>query len=342
MTPIAITYEPVPPDWRDALRARYDGGPRGQLQNPLSMIALCALLVLGLTAFAGISPWLAAVVTATSGFAAFSLLWWQPHALWKAHHRMGTHRVNVSEDGIELVTDISAATTDWNAFTHFRETGKTFVLMGGTGSSTMIWPLPKRGLADPADAGRLREELRTRIGQTVRTPVAASPLNPPAGRRDTPAQTDAPTTPAQLDAPTWPAPPSEPSATPTTPATAPRTASAWEAAWALVPLLSFGMLSAVPFLYLALRHRRTSDIVCAVAYGVFTVVCFAAVPAEDVSSDADMLVLLLWIAATVHTLIASLRRARASMGRVLLADLPEAERELRLRRAQLGALTPRT
>ncbi|MER5884973.1 IclR family transcriptional regulator C-terminal domain-containing protein [Streptomyces sp. NPDC001941] len=31
-----------------------------------------------------------------------------------------------------------------------------------------------------------------------------------------------------------------------------------------------------------------------------------------------------------------------SMGRVLLADLPEAERELRLRRAQLGALTPRT
>lgn len=82
----------------------------------------------------------------------------------------------------------------------------------------------------------------------------------------------------------------------------------------LVPLLSLGLLGLVPSLVLALRRRRVADLVGAAVFGLLQLGLYVSIGLTEeknseyvLSSAGSIALMLLWLAAPVHFLIADAR-----------------------------------
>ncbi|WP_069886791.1 hypothetical protein [Streptomyces luteocolor] len=87
--------------------------------------------------------------------------------------------------------------------------------------------------------------------------------------------------------------------------------------WVLVPLLSVGLLTAVPFGWLAGRTKRARNTAIAVAYAVAALLALVFIPEDETDNWAVALAACVWIVGTAHTaaVMSVLRRGRGAAGR---------------------------
>ncbi|MFD8303348.1 YcxB family protein [Streptomyces sp. NPDC059690] len=158
---VELTYEPVMGDFMGALKERNRLRKRGWLRS----------WAVGLLAFAFVLN--AALSVAGRDKPDWVLLIWLPLALvlllltprlqarafLKLAARNGTYRASVTDAGLTMVTDNSTTSVKWAAQPRYRETGDAFFTYSDDKNASCFTVLPKRGLAGPADADRLREIL---------------------------------------------------------------------------------------------------------------------------------------------------------------------------------------
>ncbi|MEV5978913.1 hypothetical protein [Streptomyces sp. NPDC052114] len=115
--------------------------------------------------------------------------------------------------------------------------------------------------------------------------------------------------------------------------------------WVLVPLLSVGLLTAVPFGWLAGRAKRVRNTLIAAAYAVAAVLVIVFVPEDETDNWAVALGACAWIVGTAHTaaVMSVLRRGRGggrerSTGEVNREVLRAAMEREDLRRKARGLL----
>lgn len=80
----------------------------------------------------------------------------QGRAVQRTVAARGVFRTVVTETGVTVTHDIGSATANWAGQSRYRESRELFVLYSDDKNATCFTLLPKRGLADPADADRLR------------------------------------------------------------------------------------------------------------------------------------------------------------------------------------------
>ncbi|MGW2819781.1 YcxB family protein [Streptomyces sp. NPDC001443] len=91
--------------------------------------------------------------------------WMQARAAQRTAARNGVFRAVVTDDGVTVTTDHGSATVNWSGQPRYRESAELFTLYSDDKNATCFTPLPKRGLADPADADRLRAILDRRLSR---------------------------------------------------------------------------------------------------------------------------------------------------------------------------------
>jgi YcxB-like protein len=78
--------------------------------------------------------------------------------------RMGSLRASIDDQSVRMTNEYSSTVNDWSAYGSYVETDRAFVLLSPDRGRLMFTVLPKRGLADEADARRLREILARHLG----------------------------------------------------------------------------------------------------------------------------------------------------------------------------------
>ncbi|MER7946930.1 YcxB family protein [Streptomyces sp. NPDC096079] len=106
----------------------------GEVAGPVKLVLLGAVAV----ACAELVPWLSA------------------RSLFRLIGSQGEARAVVDEDGGRWISRDTDMTIRWALLTRYAETPRLFVLFTHRSSGTGFAYLPKRGLAGPADEGRLR------------------------------------------------------------------------------------------------------------------------------------------------------------------------------------------
>ncbi|GAA2433144.1 YcxB family protein [Streptomyces lavendulocolor] len=166
---VELTYVPVLADAVGAIRARAKATPSGRLQN--GVLLACSLLMVGalvlnLTSAKGPSTSGTAFCVAALVMAA-GLYFLVPGLQGQQVHRMfatqGEFRAVVDADGLRQSSRDWGMTFRWPMLPRYTETDELFVLLSGDKHGVGIAILPKRGLADPADADRLRALLDQHI-----------------------------------------------------------------------------------------------------------------------------------------------------------------------------------
>ncbi|MET9252612.1 YcxB family protein [Streptomyces sp. NPDC003717] len=82
--------------------------------------------------------------------------WLQARAFQRLAEWQGEFRATVTDRGTTVATAHTTVAADWVAQPRYRETDRVFVLLSADRNATGLTVLPKRGLAGPADADRLR------------------------------------------------------------------------------------------------------------------------------------------------------------------------------------------
>ncbi|GAB3432458.1 YcxB family protein [Flindersiella endophytica] len=73
--------------------------------------------------------------------------------------RMGEVRAGLDDESVRIANAHSSSVNSWSAYGSFVETEQAFVLLSPDKKRIVFTVLPKRGLAAPSDAERLREIL---------------------------------------------------------------------------------------------------------------------------------------------------------------------------------------
>ncbi|MGW1914888.1 YcxB family protein [Streptomyces sp. NPDC002076] len=89
--------------------------------------------------------------------------WLTARAFQRAAARHGLFRVKVTDQGVWMASDHTTASVAWPAQPRYRETSRVFIMLSDDRNATAFTMLPKSGLADPADADRLRAILDRNI-----------------------------------------------------------------------------------------------------------------------------------------------------------------------------------
>ncbi|MGI5454670.1 hypothetical protein ACQEWB_16130 [Streptomyces sp. CA-249302] len=158
---VEMTYDPVMGDFTGVLRERNRLIHRGRGRKwaaggaAIGFVLNASLSVVGRAD--PVWPLLIGVPVAAS----LLLLapWLQARAFLKLAARNGTFRVTVTDAGFTMATDNSTTTLNWAPQPRYRETQDAFYTYSDDRYARSFTVLPKRGLADPADADRLREIL---------------------------------------------------------------------------------------------------------------------------------------------------------------------------------------
>lgn len=160
---IAFRYRPTVADMAEAMRLR-NRTPAGRRQRR-------PWLLLGL-----LGPVLAAALILQDGgpepvsigllaLVAFSWVFvFSGHRIMARAHRgvldaAGDCRAVVDGDGVAVTGSGTSTHHRWAALAHYAETPAHFAVFSADRQALMVMVLPKRGLADPADADRLRAVL---------------------------------------------------------------------------------------------------------------------------------------------------------------------------------------
>ncbi|MCS0601430.1 YcxB family protein [Streptomyces sp. LP11] len=158
---VELRYRPEVADLTSALRARLRVSRAGWVQwwSPVAVGLIVVGEVLAVASGAdSLSPGLLAGAAAVAVIVPLAP-WLQARAFMRLAERQGEFRVTVTEEGVSVVTEHTTASVDWAAQPRYRETPRVFVLLSDDKNATGFTMLPKSGLADAADEGRLREIL---------------------------------------------------------------------------------------------------------------------------------------------------------------------------------------
>ncbi|MDX3517509.1 YcxB family protein [Streptomyces scabiei] len=164
---VELVYRATAGDFREAVRASTRASPAGRWGRGLLLFAAAAgLFVTAVTLALGATPDARALVMPVAAAGGLVLL---PRLQARLLHRraaaLGLHRAVLDPWGVTVAHDRGTERpARWSQVSRYAETPHTFVLFGGA-HVPRLTVLPKRGLATPADADRLRAVL-TREGLT--------------------------------------------------------------------------------------------------------------------------------------------------------------------------------
>ncbi|QGV80728.1 YcxB family protein [Streptomyces ficellus] len=166
---VELTYLPALADAVGAIRARARATPSGRLQNGVLLgcsLLMVGALVLNLTSPKGPSMGGTALCVAALVLAA-GLYLLVPGLQGQQVHRMyatqGEFRVVVDDEGVRQFSRDLDMTYRWPALPRYTETGDLFVLLTGDRHGIGLVILPKRAVAGPDGADRLRAVLDRNI-----------------------------------------------------------------------------------------------------------------------------------------------------------------------------------
>ncbi len=157
---VELRYTPTTADMAEALRAR-NRTPAGRRQRrPFILLSLLGPVVVGVLIVqdGGTTP-------VTTGLLAGVVFGW---AYLLFGHRMtarafrgvleaaGDCRAVVDEHGVAVTGSRASTHHQWAALAHYAETPAHFAVFSRDRQAVTVMVLPRRGLADPADADRLR------------------------------------------------------------------------------------------------------------------------------------------------------------------------------------------
>lgn len=171
--PVELSYTPTVEDFREALTARSKAATSARRARVLLTVAFgCALVGTALSLLSGgtVDPPVV-VMLVSLAVVLLGLPWLQARQFHKLAAGKGEYRVVVDLSGVTVVTAEASSTLTWKAAPRYAETAGLFVLLSGDRNASCITLLPKRGLADRADADRLRnilDEHLTRVGPAPR------------------------------------------------------------------------------------------------------------------------------------------------------------------------------
>jgi hypothetical protein len=163
---VELVYRPTAQDYAAALRERRRASRAGRLQQRLFVCVLvCMAVDLAIQLAQGEVPVLTLVWLPVFGglFALLPRL--QARQLMRAASLRGTCRATVTDDGLTVANDHGSSTIAWSARPRYRETADLFVFFSDDRYATCFSVLPKRGLAAPADADRLRAVLERHLAR---------------------------------------------------------------------------------------------------------------------------------------------------------------------------------
>ncbi|MFI6464415.1 YcxB family protein [Streptomyces sp. NPDC050528] len=155
---VELVYQLTVEDFTAALKARRRVSRSGRRQLWMFGGAVFFALVAVAVSLAGGEsvplPLIAGLIMAVL------LLMFQPWLMARQFHRhterRGVFRATVTDVGVSVVTDDSSTSINWTVQPRYRETPDAFFLFSSDKNAVGVTLLPKRGLADPTDADRLR------------------------------------------------------------------------------------------------------------------------------------------------------------------------------------------
>lgn len=157
---VELVYQPTGKDFTGALRQRNRIGRAARRQRPMIVLAVVVLALEAAQALTGGGVhWYPLIWAPCFALLLVAAPWLQGRQFLKLAARNGVYRVTVSDAGVTVATEHSSTQVRWPAQPRYRETPEIFVTFSGDKNASCFTVLPKRGLADPADADRLREIL---------------------------------------------------------------------------------------------------------------------------------------------------------------------------------------
>ncbi|MFE5033531.1 YcxB family protein [Streptomyces sp. NPDC056683] len=155
---VELVYQPAVEDFLGALRER-ERLRRRPWRRHWGAAAMVFAFVLNawLSAAGSEKPnWFLLVWMPLGAALLFFAPWFQARAVLRLAVRNGTYRATVADAGLTMVTDNSTTSVNWPAQPRYRETKDAFITYSEDKNASCFTVLPKRALADPADADRLR------------------------------------------------------------------------------------------------------------------------------------------------------------------------------------------
>ncbi|MEU8763963.1 YcxB family protein [Streptomyces sp. NPDC048659] len=161
---VELVYTPTRDDVFDAIRVQMRFGTFRRARVLMRITSVLAAVALVVLLFAPGEPAVGAMVfVAALGVMGLVLVPLTPRLtarqLFPLIERQGEHRARVEEDGVRWTSRDSEVVGRWELFSRHAETPDQFVLLSSDKGRVGVAFLPKRGLADPADADRVREIL---------------------------------------------------------------------------------------------------------------------------------------------------------------------------------------
>ncbi|MGW3136904.1 YcxB family protein [Streptomyces sp. NPDC001139] len=158
---VELAYEPVVGDFLGALKERNRLRKRGWVRSWAVGLLAFAFVLNGALSVAGRDKpdWVVLIWLPLALVLLLLTPRLQARAFLKLAVRNGTYRATVTDAGLTMATDNSTTSVKWAAQPRYRETGDAFYTYSDDKNASCFTVLPKRGLAAPADADRLREIL---------------------------------------------------------------------------------------------------------------------------------------------------------------------------------------
>ncbi|WP_225836901.1 YcxB family protein [Streptomyces sp. NK08204] len=158
---VELVYQPVLGDFTGALRERNRVRRRGWMRNWTVGLAVFAFVLRAALSVAGREKpdWFLLIWLPVAAVLLLLTPRLQARAFLKLAARNGTYRATVTDAGLTVTTDNSTTSVKWAAQPRYRETKDAFFTYADDKNASCFTLLPKRGLANPADADRLREIL---------------------------------------------------------------------------------------------------------------------------------------------------------------------------------------
>ncbi|MEU6505076.1 YcxB family protein [Streptomyces sp. NPDC046942] len=157
---VELTYRHEVRDFASAVRARRKVSRSARLMRRtmgLAFVAFALITAAGLAA-GRVDPF-ALILMCYFGVGLPLVPRLQARSLARMADLIGPCRATVTDAGVTIRAEHTTVVHGWGARPVYRETPEAFVLFSGDRNARCLTLLPKRGLADPADADRLRAVL---------------------------------------------------------------------------------------------------------------------------------------------------------------------------------------
>lgn len=164
---VELRYRPTTTDMAEALRARNRTRAGRRQRRPFILVSLLGpvLVAVLIAQDGGTTP----VTTGLLGGVVFcwAYVLFGHRMLARAYRgaldAAGDCRTVLDGDGVAVAGTLASSHHQWAALAYYAETPAHFAVFSGDKQAVMVLVLPKRGLAAPADADRLRAILDSNL-----------------------------------------------------------------------------------------------------------------------------------------------------------------------------------